>query len=145
MTGKPEATAGPPPSVDVQDPLPESSFFWRRVYSWLISVGVLALIGLVVWQITGADELRRVALYLVVLLWFVITYYMIAPSAEQIVKILKTAELFKYGVQVRQTSTAASQDGQAATETVVGQPAAPTTQPEVTSEEEDAAPRSRFQ
>lgn len=139
MSDKGTASSGPPPSVDIQDPLPESNFFWRRIYSWMVSVSVLALIGFVVWQIEGADELRQVALYLCILLWFVVTYYMIAPSAEQIVKILKTTELFKHGVQVRQTSTASNEEGKAASQTVVGTPAPLS---EVSPDNEDVAPRS---
>lgn len=42
----PAVTAGPPPTADPQDPLPESSWFWRRVFVFLF--GLIAVIGVAV-------------------------------------------------------------------------------------------------
>lgn len=111
----PEASAGPPPSVDLQDPLPESTFFYRRVFSYAVSVALLGLLGFVIYQIDEAAELREVALYLCLLLFIVITYYMIAPSAEQVVKMLQTAKLFASGVRMRQESEATSESAHSVT------------------------------
>lgn len=117
--------------IDPQDPLPESTFFYRRVFSYGLSVSLVGLLALTVWRIDGADELRAVALYLCVLLFVVITYYMIAPSAEHVVKMMQTAKLFLNNVHIRQDRPMSSQ------------------RPPMSSQvggsdfEEDAAPRGR--
>lgn len=136
MTDSPPATAtvGPPPSVDIQDPVPESNFFYRRIFSYFLSVVLLALLLLAVWRIEESAELRRVASYLCMLLFTVITYYMIAPSAEQVVKMLQTAKLFTAGVTTHATATAESAAGSATSTTTTGMAVDP---------EVDAAPRGR--
>lgn len=140
MTDEPQANAGPPPTADPQDPLPEGSFFYRRVFSYVLSICIIALLALVIWRIDGADELRRVALYLCLLLFMIVTYYMIAPSAEQVVKMLQTAKLFAKGITMRQTATAESPSGRATTQTTV-EPARP--RPPRSGSDFDAAPTSR--
>lgn len=135
-----KANAGPPPSVDIQDPLPEGTFLWRRVFSYGVSAALLALIALVVWRMESASELKQVALYLCLLLFMVVTYYMIAPSAEQVIKMIQTAKMLIHGVTVHNKASASDDpDGhrQAETSTTVGRPAPA---PEI---EEDAAPRGR--
>lgn len=101
-----EASSGPPPTVDVQDPLPESAFFYRRVFSYALSIGLLALLGVVVWRMESASELKVVAGYLCLLLFVIVTYYMIAPSAEQVVKMLQTAKLLARGVVIEKEAKA---------------------------------------
>lgn len=143
------ANAGPPPSADPQDPLPESAFLYRRIFSYGISICLIGLLALTVWRIDGADELRRVALYLCVLLFVVVTYYMLAPSAEQVVKMMQTAKLFLNGVRVRQTASAETPQGRATSSTTVAQrpmsshPAPMSPQGAGSDFEEDAAPRGR--
>lgn len=88
---------------DLQDPLPESNFFWRRVYSYLISVVLLAALVLVAYKVDDAASLRVLVFYLSVLLWFALTYYMAAPSAEQIIRIVQTAKMLRGGVQMTHT------------------------------------------
>ena len=140
MTDDKDVSAGPPPSVDVQDPLPESNFFYRRVFSYLITVSITGLLAFVVWRIDGADELRQVALYLCLLLFVVVTYYMIAPSAEQVVKMLQTAKMFTHGVTTRVESRAEGPRGSARSTTTVGRHAAPRSPDRGPSH--DAAPTS---
>lgn len=114
------ATAGPPPSADIQDPLPESNFFYRRVFCYGVSVILLGMLSLIVWRLQGDEELRMVAMYLCLLLFMVVTYYMIAPSAEQVVKMLQTAKLFTRGVRTTATATAENEMGRASTTTTTG-------------------------
>jgi Na+/H+ antiporter NhaD/arsenite permease-like protein len=94
MSNGPAATAAPPQTVvaDPQDPLPESNWFWRRVFVGVICGTILAL----VWFYTDAlaevakgrsdasnnavdalESLLKLALYL---LGLVIMLYLIAPS-----------------------------------------------------------------
>lgn len=146
MTDKPPATAsaGPPPTADIQDPLPEGSFFWRRLFSYAVSTAIIALLAIVVWRLDGDDELRQVALYLCLLLFMVVTYYMIAPSAEQVVKMLQTAKLFMQGVRTTATATAQNKQGRASTTTTTGLPPTPSqSPPNQRGSDFDAAPTSR--
>lgn len=136
------AEAGPPPTADIQDPLPESTFFYRRVFSYVLSVAFVALLAFVIWRMDTASELRQVALYLSLLLWFTITYYMVAPSAEQIVKMLQTAKMFISGVRLNTSATAENDQGRASTETTVGRYREPDGS-DFRDEEIDAAPRGR--
>ena len=113
---------------DLQDPLPESSWLWRRVFTFVATLIVFALlIGLAV----AADRIvssvveridtmspQAVAVITVralgVIEWMfelmfwallvVATYYMVDPSAEQITKMLQTARLLRAGVQVASRS-----------------------------------------
>ena len=79
--------------IDPQDPLPEPTFTYRRIFSYGLSLALIGLLAGVIWRMDDGDMLRQVALYLCVLLFFVITYYMVAPSAEQIVKIIQAAKV----------------------------------------------------
>lgn len=86
---------------DLQDPLPESSFFYRRVFSYLTCIALTALLAFIIYRMDDPTSLRDVALYLCVLLFFTITYYMVAPSGEQVVKMVQTAKMLISGVRVR--------------------------------------------
>ena len=98
-SGNAAATEGPPPAaVDVQDPLPESNFLWRRVFAYATSTAILCLLAYVIFKMTEAASLRIAALYLSLLLWFSITYYMLAPSAEQVVRIIQAGRAMRSGV-----------------------------------------------
>lgn len=82
-------------TIDAQDPLPEQSFFYRRLFSYVMAISLIGLIAFVVWRIDGSDQLREVALYLCTLLFVVVTYYMIAPSAEHVVKMIQLGKLWR--------------------------------------------------
>lgn len=114
----------PPTAPDIQDPLPEANWLWRRVFSIGATVIILAiLIGLAIAtnRIVGTvveridtmtsevvAQIAKQALVVILqmfrlMFWaliVVVTYYMIAPSAEQITKMLQTAGLLKAGVQL---------------------------------------------
>lgn len=122
------------PVVDLQDPLPESSWLWRRVF-------VFATTAAVFWMLWGAiDRLAAVALaaptlgvpaLLSLCKWILgfsglmATYYMVAPSAEQIVKLLKTAALLRSGVQVAGSRVSDAHSGRVEEAKTVGMPPAP--------------------
>lgn len=102
-------------NTDPQDPLPEASWFWRRVFVFWVT-------GVVLWFLWGAiDRLGAVAFvspkegvpallelckWIISLTILMATYYMIAPSAEQIVKIFKVAALIRTGNLVSEEVTA---------------------------------------
>ncbi len=113
----------PPVAIDAQDPLPEANWLWRRVFTFAAVAVILGiLIGLaiatnrIVGNVVGridtmsaaaVAEIAKEALVVILrmftlMFWALmvtITYYMIAPSAEQITKMLQTAGLLKAGVQ----------------------------------------------
>ena len=122
------------PTVDLQDPLPEASWLWRRVF-------VFATTAAVFWMLWAAiDRLAAVALaaphlgvpaLLSLCKWIIgfsgmmATYYMVAPSAEQIVKMLKTAALLRSGVQVAGSRVSDTPSGRVEEAKTVGMPPAP--------------------
>jgi cation transport ATPase len=136
---------------DIQDPLPEANWLWRRVFTFLALVVVFGiLIGLafatnrIVGNVVGRiDTMNAAAVADIALralsvietmfrlmfwaLLVVVTYYMVAPSAEQITKMLQTARLLKAGVQIasRTVETPDRRDSAA----TIGQPPQPATPP----------------
>lgn len=91
-----------------QDPLPEGSFFWRRIFS---GVAVLLLLGITFWIAWGlteallevvkgnsdataiAEAMRDVAFYSLCLAGCISTYYLLAPSGEQLALIVQSAKI----------------------------------------------------
>jgi hypothetical protein len=164
--------------ADPQDPLPEASWLWRRVFTFVclglafgLTIGLAVALNRIVGNVVGRIDTMsavNVAQITVVAIqamldmfkmmfyvtMLVITYYMVAPSAEQIVKVIQTAGLLKSGVQIGSRALFRGPDGQEEeTQATVGVPpqpvvppavAAPSAPPEVASdEEEDVAPRSK--
>lgn len=142
-----DATPLPPALPDMQDPLPESNWFWRRVFTGfalILIFGILVGLGYAVHRIVGgvieridgmsaqavADiTIRALAVieqmfrYMFWALLTVITYYMIAPSAEQIAKMISAVSLLKGGVKMA-TRTKKDEAG-TETATVAGKPDVP--------------------
>ena len=150
---------------DPQDPLPEANWFWRRVFVFVAlaaAFGILIGLGMATNRIVGnivnridSMDARNVAQITVValnviqrmftLMFYtvivIVTYYMVAPSAEQITKMLQTARLLKAGVQIASRAKVETNDRREETQATIGQPPQPVV-PEATSDE-DYAPRSR--
>lgn len=141
----PAGAAQSPMLVDPQDPLPESSWFWRRL---IVSVGlglcaigeagilaVIAHIGTKALSYRDAangaqialqsiDALHSLGFWLVIVILVNLALYLIAPSAEQATKMLATVSAWKNGVSTAVASRVALPGGTAASSTVAG-PAAP--------------------
>jgi len=141
----------PPPALDIQDPLPEANWLWRRVLTYALCVAVLLImvgcgwamfriVNSVTGKIDAMDARAVVQITLAALstveqmfrlmfwsLMVVVTYYMVAPSAEQITKMLQTAGLLKAGVQIAQRSVETPERREVAA--TVGQPPQPVTPP----------------
>lgn len=122
------------PPIDLQDPLPESNWVWRRVFVFAVTAAVLWM----TWK--GIDRLGAVAMVeptrgvpallslcksLLFLTMLMATYYMVAPSAEQIVKMMKTAALLRSGVQVAGKRTEETAESRTEVAKTVGLPPAP--------------------
>lgn len=143
----PSATA----RVDVQDPLPETDWFWRRLFTFIFTLLSVAFIwyGLASLQALQQPEMiYRVTRYMIGVHVMLITYYMVAPSAEQIIKIIQSAKIIRAGIPItRSVAAETPQGGRVEAKTVAGAPevipvpVAPPAAPEPS--EEDFAPRSR--
>lgn len=146
------ADTAPKTTVDLQDPLPESSWLWRRIFVYAVTAAVLWMLWGAIIQLgnvalveprLGVPALLSLCKWIIGMTALMATYYMVAPSAEQIVKMLKTAALLRGGVQVAGRQRVAP-DGTTDTAKTVGRPPAPPVPAtEAPAAEEDAAPRSR--
>lgn len=134
--------------VDVQDPLPETNWFWRRVYTFalsLISIAIVIYGVQVLHELKDADNVYRVTRYMIGVHVLLITYYMLAPSAEQMVKLIQTAKLLGAGVPIsRKAVVETPEGGRTEVTTTAGAPTPPEPSPAPpAASEEDFAPRSR--
>lgn len=146
------ATADPATSrVDVQDPLPETNWFWRRVYTFALSLISVAFIWFGLEALNSMREPRLVysiTRYMIGVHVLLITFYMLAPSAEQMVKLIQSARLLRSGIPITRSAVVETpQGGRTEVRTTAGAPEALPPQnrspepPE--ADEEDFAPRSR--
>lgn len=123
-TGADPATA----QLDVQDPLPETNWFWRRVYTFVLSLVSVAFImyGLEALQGLGDNEnIYRVTRYMIGVHVMLITYYMVAPSAEQIIKIIQSAKIIRSGIPITRSASMQSPGRRTEVKTTAGAPQAP--------------------
>jgi hypothetical protein len=114
----------PPPSVESHAPIPESNWLWRRVFVfalctmvcigvWVMVITMVNLAGNNPNLIVGAFV--KIIGWLLLLVWFAMTYYIVGTSGEQVVKIIQTAGLFKNGIVSTVTQVAEGSDGSKAT------------------------------
>lgn len=96
------------------DPLPESSFFWRRLTTWFISVALLSIIAWNVWalhDLRWGDGIASITYRLIILLGIVLTYYLVAPSAEQIIRLIQLSKVWRSGALAHLVDEAPSHFG----------------------------------
>jgi hypothetical protein len=147
-----QVTADPATArVDVQDPLPETNWFWRRVYTFALSLISVAFIWFGLEALNSMrqpDLVYSITRYMIGVHVLLITFYMLAPSAEQMVKLIQSAKLLHAGVGMSRTAVVETpQGGRTEVTTTAGTPDAttpPNRSPEPPAgDEEDYAPRSR--
>lgn len=133
--------------VDVQDPLPETNWFWRRVYTFVLSLVSVAFIWYGIEALTGMQQpeaVYRVTRYMIGVHVMLITYYMVAPSAEQIIKIIQSAKLLRAGIPITRSAAVQTPQGtRTEVKTVAGReepPAAPVASPAPPAGGLEAAP-----
>ena len=123
--------------LQMQDPLPESNWLWRRVFCFAVTAGLMFFM----WGLTdrlgkvafsspqeGIPALLAVSKWTIAFAGLVVTYYLLAPSAEQITKLIKTASLLRAGVQI--ASRSVERPGRREVATTVGTPPQPVVPPE---------------
>jgi len=125
-------TVAPPPQVQSHDPLPEGNWLWRRIFVYalctVICLGVWAIIQAMITLSENHSDLTIKALkdivgWMMLLNWFAMTYYIVGTNAEQVVKIVQTASMFKSGLTTTTTQVATGSDGSKATATTTTGPA----------------------
>lgn len=150
MSAESPAASSPPAVVDPQDPLPESNWFWRRIFIFVLTgillfgvwwyVDTLAAAALLLNEtaIKGLITLLKMSLYLAGLL---VVLYLIAPSAEQAGKWLATLSAWRSGVSTTSTATATSPTGASVTATTSATPPPGTIPTSPPPADVDAAPK----
>lgn len=129
----PVATAGPPPTVDAQDPLPESNWFWRRTFIFGLTAILIGGCAWVIWPLrvmsyqgneTALKGLIDLPFYMLGLILVNQIFYTIAPSGEQVAKMFNLSSILTRGAGWMSTATASAPGGgQVTTQTkVVGAP-----------------------
>jgi len=141
--------------IDDQDPLPESSFTWRRIFAFFVIAAVLYLVHEFAHDIaevakkTGSDNaVDRLAQIIRILIYFALMIhicYMVAPSAEQLARIFQAAAAMRSGVRFRKEEHRPSRNWYSArspTETQYDEPSLEG-QDSHHSSDDDVAPTSR--
>jgi hypothetical protein len=162
-------TDTPTPQViaDMQDPLPESNWVWRRVLTFmatLIIFGLMTGLAYAVHRIVGGvigriDNMSAEAVAAITVralgviermfgwmywcLLVVVTYYMVAPSAEQIAKMIGAVSLLKGGVGTASRTTVTDRDGKTEVASTTGIPPTPMVPPAEAAGPEDLTPPSQ--
>jgi hypothetical protein len=125
--------------VDMQDPLPETNWLWRRVFTFVLTIASATAI----WYWTEEIIRLRQPAYLFSLIRYaygvhvmLILFYMVAPSAEQIVKLIQAARIIREGIPSSGSASIQTSEGRTEVTTSSGVPASAPA-----PDEEDAAPR----
>jgi hypothetical protein len=135
--------------VDVQDPLPETSWLWRRIYVFTFSMISVAFIlyGLQsLHEMQNAEGVYRVSRYMIGIHAMLILFYMLAPSAEQIVKLIQASRIIMSGIPTSRSAVSESPTGaRTAVVATTGVPIPPEALPTApaAAPEPDFAPRSQ--
>lgn len=87
--------------IDPQDPLPEPTWGWRRAFVWFVTITACALLGYIVQQLRGNASLAEVAKWLIGLIAYLVTCYLIAPSAEHITRVVQAGRTMRVGAVER--------------------------------------------
>lgn len=142
-----------PAVADVQDPLPESSWLWRRVFTFVVTGVILYFLWCAMDRLSrvamiapaeGVPALLALCKWIISLTILMTTYYLIAPSAEQIVKVVQVAGMLRSGVQIAgrlvsdgdRTDTAKTAGRPAPPIPAQPEPSAPSVAPEAGSTDE---------
>lgn len=122
-------SAGPPVTVDPQDPLPESNWVFRR---WFVFGGEIVRLAMLAWILTivgqvalsdggaAVDKLYRLAKWLILLSLVDRVLYLIAPSAEQATKMFATVAAWRSGISTSTRSEVSTPNVTASASTTTG-------------------------
>lgn len=69
-------------------PQPEAQWLWRRLFTWIVTAFILLQLHLLIDRMP-LDDLRTIAERLILLLASLIALYLIGPSAEHIIALVR--------------------------------------------------------
>lgn len=72
----------------MSNPLPEAQWLWRRLITWAVAVWAMAQLHFLIARIPDGD-LRVIAERLILLLATLIALYLIGPTAEHIIALVR--------------------------------------------------------
>lgn len=93
--------------VDPQNPLPEASFFWRRVLTFVVCLALLGLAwhnAIQLHDLGVSSDLLEFAKWCIGLNGFVLLCYFVGPSAAEIVSMIQSANIIKKSLGVAETA-----------------------------------------
>lgn len=88
-------------TVDPQNPLPEGSFMWRRIFAAVIGANALVFAWFAArWFHDGAqwEHLYGLTMTMIYGAGLILTYYFVAPSASELTNMLATAGVLKHSL-----------------------------------------------
>lgn len=140
----PAVEVGPPAIANLQDPLPEASWFWRRFVSILIIAAAEVFnlaAGLFLWLMGNSEAVLSLAKYNLGLAALAALLYLAGANMAEITKLMQHSKLLQKGIIMRSSASATGSDGSTATSTTVaGKPAEPMPDPALAAPPEPAAP-----
>lgn len=93
-------TAEPtPPLIDPQNALPENSWGWRRLLTFVVTFVSLALISWIVWKTADGNHLAGIAYGLIGLIAWMAVLYLIAPTSEHIARMISLSSISKVALR----------------------------------------------
>lgn len=81
--------------TDNQNPLPEASWTYRRIFTFVVMLLSLGGVGWIINKLSDGEHLAGVAYGLLGLCSLLATYYLIAPAAEHIARLAGLASIFR--------------------------------------------------
>lgn len=90
--------------TDLQDPLPEAKWTWRRVFVWFVNLTTALAVGWIIWKLEGHPrELLHLSFALLARMVVNDILYLVAPSADHIVRMVQEAKVRRAGIAERVT------------------------------------------
>jgi hypothetical protein len=108
------APPAPPVIVDPQNPLPEASFMWRRIFAAAISANALVFVWFAAAWLVGGEQwqyLYGLTKLLIFGAGLILTYYFIAPSAAELTNMIQSASIIKHSVSLASLAAGSPQNG----------------------------------
>lgn len=90
-----------PVTIDPQNPLPEPSFFMRRLFAAAISANALVFVWFAAAWLVGGEQwtyLYGLTKLMIFGTGLILTYYFVAPSAAELTNMIQSASIIKHSL-----------------------------------------------
>lgn len=77
-------------------PIPEPSWFWRRVFTYLFVTVGMVFVGWIISKLTDAPSLKWIAIMLIVENLFLASFYVVGTAATDLTRIIQAASSFRF-------------------------------------------------